>query len=75
MELTINIKEQKYIASFLNLIRQFDYVEVIDVKEDNSETPIEHKILLEERLKRIEEGKITYKNWDLLKKKYEERGV
>jgi hypothetical protein len=75
MELTINIKEQKYIASFLNLIRQFDYVEIIDVKEDNSETPIEHKILLDERLKRIEEGKITYKNWDLLKKKYEERGV
>jgi hypothetical protein len=66
MELTINIKEQKYIASFLNLIRQFDYVEIIDVKEDNSETPVEHKILLDERLKRIEEGKITYKNWDLL---------
>jgi hypothetical protein len=66
MELTINIKEQKYIASFLNLIRQFDYVEIIDVKEDNSETPVEHKILLDERLKRIEEGKITYKNWDLI---------
>lgn len=75
MELTINIKEQKYIASFLNLIRQFDYVEIIDVKEDNSEIPVEHKILLDERLKRVEEGKITYKNWDLLKKKYEERGV
>jgi len=75
MELTINIKDQKHIASFLNLIRQFDYVEIIDVKEDNSETPVEHKILLDERLKRIEEGKITYKNWDLLKKKYEERGV
>ena len=75
MELTINIKEQKYIASFLNLIRQFDYVEIIDVKEDNSDTPVEHKILLDERLKRVEEGKITYKNWDLLKKKYEEKGV
>ena len=75
MKLTINIKEHKYIASFLNLIRQFDYVEIIDVKEDNSETPVEHKILLDERLKRIEEGKITYKNWDLLKKKYEGKGV
>lgn len=75
MELTINIKEQKYIASFLNLIRQFDYVEIIDVKEDNSETPVEHKILLDERLKRVEEGKITYKNWDLLKKKYEGKGI
>ena len=75
MKLTINIKEHKYIASFLNLIRQFDYVEIIDVKEDNSETPVEHKILLDERLKRVEEGKITYKNWDLLKKKYEGKGV
>lgn len=75
MELTINIKEQKYIASFLNLISQFDYVEIIDVKEDNSETPVEHKILLDERLKRVEEGKITYKNWDLLKKKYEGKGI
>jgi hypothetical protein len=44
MELTINIKEQKYIASFLNLIWQFDYVEIIDVKEDNSETPVEWQI-------------------------------
>jgi hypothetical protein len=75
MELTINIKEQKYIASFLNLIRQFDYVEIIDVKEDNSETPVEHKILLDERLKRVEEGKTSYKNWDLIKKKYEGKGV
>jgi hypothetical protein len=38
-------------------------------------TPVEHKILLDERLKRVEEGKITYKNWNLLKKKYERKGV
>jgi hypothetical protein len=38
-------------------------------------TPVEHKILLDERLKRVEEGKITYKNWDLLKKKYLGKGV
>ena len=56
MELTINIKDQKNIASFLNLIRKFDYVEIIDVKEDSSDFPIEHKILLDERLKRVEEG-------------------
>jgi hypothetical protein len=75
MELTINIKDQKNIASFLNLIKQFDYVEIIDVKEDNLDTPFEHKILLDERLKRVEEGKTTYKNWDLIKKKYEGKGV
>jgi len=75
MELTINIKDQKHIASFLNLIRQFDYVEIIDVKEDVSDTPFEHKILLDERLKRVEEGKTTYKNWDLIKKKYEGKNV
>ena len=50
-------------------------MEIIDVKEDNSETPVEHKILLDESLKRVEEGKITYKNWNLLKKKYERKGV
>lgn len=75
MELTINIKDQKNIASFLNLISQFDYVEIIEVKEDNSDIPIEHKILLDERLKRVEEGKTSYKNWDLIKKKYEGKSI
>lgn len=75
MELTINIKDQKHIASFLNLIRQFDYVEIIDVKEDDSDTPFEHKILLDERLNRVEEGKTSYKSWDLIKKKYEGKNV
>lgn len=71
MELTINIKDQKNIATFLNLIRKFDYVEIIDVKEDSSDFPIEHKILLDERLKRVEEGKTTFKDWNLVKRKYE----
>ena len=71
MELTINIKDQKDMATFLNLIRKFDYVEVIDIKENSSDIPIEHQILLDERLKRVEEGKTTFKNWDLVKRKYE----
>ena len=71
MELTINIKDQKNIASFLDLIRKFDFVEIIDVKEDNPDLPIEHIKLLDERLKRVKEGKTSIKNWDFIKKKYE----
>jgi hypothetical protein len=71
MELTINIKDPKDMASFLNLIQKFDYVEVIDVKEDTPDIPIEHRILPDARLKRVEEGKTTFKNWDLVKRKYE----
>ena len=75
MELTINIKDQKNIAAFLNLIREFDYIEIIDVKENNSDLSIEHKMLLNERLKRIEEGKTSFKNWDDIKRKYEGKAV
>jgi hypothetical protein len=75
MELTINIKDQKDIASFLNLIRKFDYVEIVDVKENNSDLPIEHKILLDERFKRVENGTTSFKNWDLVKRKYEGKAI
>ena len=75
MELTINIKDQKNIAAFLNLIKKFDYIEIIDVKENNSDLSIEHKMLLNERLKRIEEGKTSFKNWDVIKRKYEGKAV
>jgi hypothetical protein len=75
MELTINIKDQKRIASFLNLIRKFDYIEIVDVNEGSSDLPLEHKMLLDERLKRIEEGKTSYKNWDLVKRKYERKVI
>lgn len=75
MELTINIKDQKMVASFINHLRQFDYVEIIDVNEDNIEIPKEHKTLLDERLKLVEEGKTNYKSWDSIKKKYETKNV
>ena len=75
MELTINIKDPKNIVSFLNMIREMDYVEIIDVKGDSFELPSEHKILLDERLKRVEEGKTTFKNWDLVKSKYEGKAI
>ncbi len=75
MELTINIKEQKDIASFLNLIRKFDYVEIVDVKENNQDLPIEHRRLLDERIKRVENKETTFKNWDSIKNKYEEKAL
>ena len=75
MELTINIKEPKNIASFLNLIRKFDYVEIVDVKEHDPDLPIEHKKLLDERLLRVQQGKAAFTNWDSMKNKYEEKAV
>lgn len=74
MEFTINIKEQNKIATFLNLIRKINYIEIIDVKEDG-ELPVEHRILLNERLQKIENGKSSFKSWDMIKKKYEENTV
>ena len=74
MELTVNIKEQSKIA-FLNLIKEFDYIEVVNVKEELQELPAEHKDLLDKRLQRLENGETTFKSWDLIKKKYEDKAV
>lgn len=75
MEFTINIKDPKDITSFLNLIRKYDSVEIVDVKENNLDLPMEHSILLDDRLKRVEEGKASFKNWDVIKSKYEKKAV
>ncbi|MBC8004870.1 MAG: hypothetical protein H7X84_05305 [Verrucomicrobia bacterium] len=75
MEFTINIKDPKDIASFLNLIRKFESVEIVDVKENNLDLPMEHSVLLDDRLKRVEEGKASFKNWDAIKSKYERKDV
>lgn len=75
MELTINIKEQTKLAFFIQLLKEFEYVEILNVKEEDTTIPIEHKRLLDERLARIERGETTFKSWDLLKKKYEERAI
>jgi hypothetical protein len=75
MELTVNIKEQSKIAAFLNLIKEIDYIEIVNVKEELHELPSEHKDLLDKRLQRIENGATTFKKWDLIKKKYEDKVV
>jgi hypothetical protein len=73
MELTINIKDQRKISAFLKLIKDMDYIEIINVKE--GELLDEHRILLDKRLKKVENKESTFKNWDLIKKKYEEKAV
>ena len=75
MELTLNIKEQNKIAAFLNLIKEFDYIEIVDVKEDTGELPIEHRKLLEKRIQKIEKGETSFKDWDSIKSKYENRAI
>jgi hypothetical protein len=75
MELTVSIKEQDKIATFLNLIKKINYVEIIDVKEDAGELPVEHRELLDIRLSKIEKNETTFKNWDTIAKKYENRSV
>ena len=52
-----------------------DFVEIIDVKEGKEDIPIEHQKLLDERLKKIESGKATFKSWDEIKKKYEDKAL
>jgi len=75
MELTLNIKEQGKIATFLNLIKEIDYIEIVNVKEELHEFLSEHKELIDKRLNRIESGQATFKSWDSIKKKYEEKAV
>ena len=62
-------------TAFLSLIKNFDYIEIVDVKEDAGELPFEHRDLLDKRLRRIEKGEATFKNWDLVKVKYESKGL
>jgi hypothetical protein len=75
MKLTVNIKEQSKIAAFLNLIKEIDYIEIVEVKEESHELPAEHKDLLDKRLQSIENGETAFKKWDLIKKKYEDKAI
>ncbi len=70
MELTISIKEQAKIDFFMNLLGEFDYVEILNIKE-HTDSFAEHKKLLDARLDRIERGEGTFKSWDEIRKKYE----
>ena len=75
MELTVNIKEQSKIAAFLNLIKEIDQIEIVNVKKGLQEFLNEHKELIDKRLQLIESGHTTFKSWVSIKKKYEEKIV
>lgn len=70
MEITINIKNKKNASSFLELLKTIDYVEVVDVSEDKHGLIEEHRIILDERLNKVEAGEVTFKSWDSIKKNY-----
>jgi hypothetical protein len=71
----LTIKEKSKVAAFLKLIKELDYIEIVDVKEGMGELPSEHLDLLDKRLQRIEKGEATFKNWDLIKTKYENKAI
>lgn len=73
MELTINIKEHQKIPFFLEHHQEFDYVEILNISEEESTFPKEHQKILEERLKKIESGETTFRSWDVIKQKYERK--
>ena len=75
MKITVNIKEQEKIAPFLNFIKEIDYIEIVNLKEESQELPAEHRDLLDKRLQRLENGETTFKDWDLIKQKYENKAV
>ena len=75
MELTINIKEQNKIDFLISLLQEFDYVEIIDIKEDEISISDEHKELLDKRLERIANSKTSFKSWDLIKEKYAKKAI
>ncbi len=72
MKLTININEQEKIEFFLSLLEELDFVEIIDFKEDGNILP-EHLAVLKKRLKDIKKGEVSFKNWNSIKKKYEQK--
>ena len=75
MKITVNIKEQEKIAPFLNFIKEIDYIEIVNLKEESQELPAEHRDLLDKRLQRLENGETTFKDWDLIKQKYENKAI
>ncbi len=74
IELKISIQEEK-LSFFIQLLKEFEYIDILEIKEEDHFIPEEHKILLEERLRRIEDGNTTFKSWDLIKEKYVKKAI
>lgn len=75
MELTINVKNQNKLEFLIKLLQEFDYVEIIDIKEDDVYIPAEHKELLAKRLEMIRKGETSFKSWDLIREKYASKAI
>ncbi|MCD4665513.1 MAG: addiction module protein [Bacteroidales bacterium] len=46
-------------------------MKIIDLEKEEIQLPKEHRDLLEERLRRIEDGKAIFKIWENIKGKYQ----
>ncbi|WP_394336312.1 hypothetical protein [Breznakibacter xylanolyticus] len=45
------------------------------MKEDLPELPFKHSDLLNKRMRRIDSGEVTFKSWDLIKMKYDDKAL
>ena len=71
MELVLNITEKNKIDLFLNLIKEFSFVELVSVNDNEFNIPENHKELLDQRIKAIDAGEATFRNWEVIKNEYE----
>ena len=75
MKLVLNIKQGSEISNFLDLIRNKEYIEILEIKDDNDKTSSFHQDLIKKRLLKIEKGEETFKDWKLIKEKYQGKSV
>ncbi len=75
MELTINIKEHHKADFFIKLLKEFDFIEITNIKDDDILLPQEHKKILEKRLKQIDNDETNFRDWDEIKQEYEKKTI
>lgn len=67
MELVLNITEKNKIDLFLNLIKEFSFVELVSVNDNEFNIPENHRELLDQRIQSIDSGGATFRSWDVIK--------
>ncbi len=70
MELVLNITEKNKIDLFLNLIKEFSFVELVSVNDNESNIPENHRELLDQRIQAIDAGEASFRSWDVIKNEY-----
>lgn len=71
MELVLNITEKNKIDLFLNLIKEFSFVELVSVNDNEFNIPENHIELLDQRIQAIDADEATFRNWKVIKNEYE----